>query len=56
MASGGISPKGWTSVLTLLVVIAGSTTGGRNPDVAPGEPKASEPTSDHSNLTYLVEE
>src|ERR1035438_1385640 len=57
IASGGISPKGWTSLLTLLVVMAGFyQLGGERLQTACREPKAPRPTAVHSNLTYVVEE
>src|SRR6266567_4736073 len=54
MASGGISPKGCTSALILLVVMVFYQLG-EKPHPASGEPKLPWPTADHSNLTYVVD-
>jgi hypothetical protein len=56
IASGGISPKGWASVLTLLVVIAGFyQTGGKSLSCTL-RAKAFMVSGRDSNLIYVVEE
>src|SRR5215813_12806280 len=58
MASGGISPRGWTSVFTPLLVMGLSAyqVGGRNLNVASGAPKSRRPHGNTSNLDYLIED
>src|SRR5450755_1553573 len=52
--SGGISPKGCTSVLTLLVVMAGFYRGG-DLQLASQEPKWVWACCRRPNITYVVE-
>src|SRR5580693_9352037 len=57
MASGGISPKGWASELTLLVVMADFyQLGGDTLELSTRRAKGIWPGANHSNLAYVVEE
>src|ERR1700690_3576334 len=55
-ASGGISPKGWTSVFTPLVVMFGFLPKGGDLHPASRKPKPAKPIAHHLNLAYLVED
>src|ERR1700687_2589713 len=54
IASGGISPKGWTSVFKLLIVMAFFYQLGEILTPAPGEPKGPWPCCGYLNLEYVV--
>jgi len=54
IASGGISPKGWTSVFKLPIVMAAFYQLGEILTPAPGEPKGSWPFCGYLNLVYVV--
>src|SRR5579859_2538416 len=55
IASGGISPRGCTSVFTLLVVMAGLPSEGRDCNDASRAPNCAKREAGHSNLDYLIE-
>lgn len=54
IASGGISPRGWTNVLTLLVVMAGFSGG--SPLTCTRRAKAGQVQAVWINLAYLIDE
>src|ERR1017187_5331646 len=56
IASGGISPKGWTSVFRRLIVMAVFYQQGESLAPASGEPKGSGAFCGYLNLTYVVED
>src|SRR5579872_3409988 len=55
IASGGISPRGCTSVFTLLVVMAGLPPEGRDCNGASRAPNCAKLIAGHLNLDYVVE-
>src|SRR5579862_4359816 len=56
IVSGGISPRGWTSVLRLLVVMVGRYQPGRTCYKHPENQKGTSPLCPYTNLLYVIGE